>query len=99
MKPVMGKKGKLNKDQAVNPTPQPVPLPPPAAYFQIAKLADGSTQYNYGGCESDVLGLLHYGTILVEEKTKMNIALAAQRQAQEAMAAMQAKQNPPPGQL
>lgn len=68
-------KAKIKSEETVK-----LPAPAPTAFFQIFKLPDGPVQYNYGGPESDLLGLIEFGKILVSDKTRMNI-LSAQQQA------------------
>lgn len=57
------------------------------ATFKIEKFADGNISYSSGGPDSDVLGLLEFGKIIIHDKTRLSIHLAQQAVVQAAQRA------------
>lgn len=68
-------KSKAEKKELNSETPMPV------ATAVVSKLPDGSTHYHFMGADSDVLGLLEAGKMVVVEKIRTNM-LAAQASAE-----------------
>ena len=63
----------------------------PVALMKIQKMADGSVSYHFGGPDADVLGLVEFAKLMIEDRTRMNIAIAqAKAQAEASKAAADA---------
>lgn len=72
--------------KAVPPEPsQPVAQAPVVmASFSIAKLDNGSVTFNFGGPDSDVLGLIEFARMLTVERVRVNAAQALAQWAEKA---------------
>lgn len=47
----------------------------PVATFTISKLPNGSVQFNFGGPDSDVLGIIEFGKIMIQDRLRRGLAM------------------------
>ncbi len=77
-------------DAAVPPTE--AKTPDVVATFKLSRLSNAQIQYEFGGTDGDLLGLLHYGLAIVNERMRtVALATGAQRPA---IVQMPAEMNP-----